>query len=381
MKRTPRLFLLCLALLFLSLSHFEPSSAKNESSSAVPIQESMSQQGDKLRPLSQEVTAIDAKQFEGASANLGQDEKSDIAVVASYQNDTSIPPRKMKPHPMVSKTQSEANENPKIPNNHKDSPDPVVQDRFDILPNMAMPSMPSPLLNFNGIPYPGVACNCAPPDTDGEVGATQYVQIVNDGFQVFNKTTGVSQLGPIGISTIWSGFSGPCETSGHGDPVVLYDQLANRWLISQFAGVGNPTDECVAVSTTSDATGSYNRYAFHLGSNFFDYPKLAVWPDAHYMAMNVFDSSGSNFLGPQAFAFQRANMLTGAAATFVTPGISPSDVFMPSDLDGSILPPAGTANPFVTFPSNGAYTIRMFHADFATPGNTTFNILGNPSAA
>jgi hypothetical protein len=121
------------------------------------------------------------------------------------------------------------------------------------------PAMPRQ--NFEGIGFPGVSCNCAPPDTNGEVGATQYVQIVNEGFQVFDKTTGASLLGPSGISTIWSGFGGVCQNNGNGDPVVLYDQLADRWVISQFAGVSVPTDECVAISTTGDATGSYYRYA------------------------------------------------------------------------------------------------------------------------
>ena len=101
-------------------------------------------------------------------------------------------------------------------------------------------SMPAPILNFDGIPFPGVVCNCAPPDTNGEVGLTQYVQIVNEGYQVFNKTTGASVLGPSAISTIWTGFGGVCETNGDGDPIVLYDQIANRWLISQFAGTVDP---------------------------------------------------------------------------------------------------------------------------------------------
>ena len=79
------------------------------------------------------------------------------------------------------------------------------------------------------------------------------------------------------------------------------------------------TDECVAVSTTSDATGTYNRYGFHLGSNFFDYPHLAVWPDAYYMSMNVFNSAGTAYLGPQPFAFDRTAMLAGAPATFISP--------------------------------------------------------------
>src|SRR5439155_15735887 len=134
----------------------------------------------------------------------------------------------------------------------------------------------------------------------------------------FNKTNGASVWGPFGITTLWSGFGGVCETAGDGDPVVLYDQLANRWVISQFAGASVPTDECVAVSATSDATGSYHRYDFHLGSNFFDYPKLSVWPDAYYLAENVFNSAGTQYLGPQPFALDRTSMLSGAAATFVT---------------------------------------------------------------
>src|SRR5205085_10208534 len=91
-------------------------------------------------------------------------------------------------------------------------------------------------------------------------------------------------------------------------------------LISQFAGSGSAvTDECVAVSTTSDANGSYYRYGFHLGTNFYDYPHLSVWPDGYYMSMNVFDATGTAYLGPQAFAFDRISMLSGLSASFVSP--------------------------------------------------------------
>ena len=244
--------------------------------------------------------------------------------------------------------------------------------------------MPATVQNFDGIGFPGVACNCAPPDTNGDVGATQYVQIVNEGFQVFDKTTGASKLGPSGISTIWSGFGGVCQSNGNGDPVVLYDQLADRWVISQFAGVSVPTDECVAVSTTGDATGSYYRYDFHLGSNFFDYPHLSVWPDGYYMSMNVFNASGTAFLGPQPFAFDRARMLSGLPATFVTTGItggSGEEVYLPADLDGSTLPPAGAPATFVEFPGGGAYRTFHFHADFTTPANSSFTLFGSPAAA
>ncbi len=145
------------------------------------------------------------------NANLGQDQKADITVTASYQNDTSIPLRDMKPQPATPKTVNEANKNPKIPTKHKDSPDPVVQSSFNELKSLVMPNMPTPILNFDGIVFPGVACNCAPPDTNGEVGATQYVQMVNEGFQVFNKATSASMLGPVGISTIWTGSAVPAK--------------------------------------------------------------------------------------------------------------------------------------------------------------------------
>ena len=280
-----------------------------------------------------------------------------VIVGTSYHNDISPPLRDMKPLPIESLGEHEANENPRIPAHHEDSPDEVVQDQ-----HVSSPSMPGTILSFDGIPFPGVACNCAPPDTDGEVGLTQYVQIVNLGFQVFEKTTGASVLGPLAISTIWAGFGGVCENSGLGDPVVLYDQLANRWLISQFAGTPVPTDECVAISTTSDATGSYNRYGFHLGSNFFNYPKLSVWPDAYYMSMIVLDQTTMAYLGPQPFAFDRAAMLAGLSATFVSTGITvgpTEDPYLPADLVGSTLPAAGAPATFVEWPGTGLINGRL----------------------
>lgn len=137
-----------------------------------------------------------------------------------------------------------------------------------------------------------------PPDTNGAVGKTQYVQIVNEAFNVFDKSTGAAMLrSPKGISSLWSGTGILCESGGMGDPIVLYDQLADRWVINQFAGASYPTDECIAISTSGDATGTYYRYDFFLGNNFQDYPKLSVWPDAYYMSINVFNPSTNAFLG------------------------------------------------------------------------------------
>src|SRR5688572_12692157 len=313
-----------------------------------------------------------------------QGQGKNVSVVASEHNDTSAPLRELPQHPVKFKERKEANKNPKvIPHRHIDRADPVVQ-TSESGPSAPTVGMPGTSLNFDGVPFPGVSCNCAPPDTDGEVGDTQYVQIVNEGFQVFNKTNGASQLGPSGISTIWSGFGGVCENNGSGDPIVLYDQLAGRWLITQFAGVNVPTHECMAVSTTNDATGSYHRYAFQLGSNFFDYPKLSVWPDAYYMSMNVFNSSATAYLGPQPFAFDRAKMLLGLPATFITTGItggSSEETYLPADLDGSILPPPGAPATFVQWPGTGSYRLFHFHVDFVTPANSTFTLFASPPAA
>src|SRR5215813_10135868 len=143
-------------------------------------------------------------------ASLGQNNK--VTVGESVHNDTSPPLRDMKQEKVNKKVEKEANENPKIPasRKHKDSEDTVVQGSS----LMPAPNMPATSLNFDGVPFPGVSCNCAPPDTNGEVGATQYVQIVNEGYQVFDKTTGASQLERSGITTLWRGFVGVCQNNG-----------------------------------------------------------------------------------------------------------------------------------------------------------------------
>ena len=140
-------------------------------------------------------------------------------VIHAWHSDLSRPLREQ---PMIwppIEAEHEANPNPKIPLQHQDGPDPVIQNSF-WQRMINTPSIPSPILSWNGIIYPGVGCNCAPPDPDGEVGKTQYVQMVNEGLQVFDKVTGTSLLGPIAISSIWSGFGGACQNGGNGDPIA-----------------------------------------------------------------------------------------------------------------------------------------------------------------
>src|SRR5437588_4822115 len=263
-----------------------------------------------------------------ANATPEAQQFGETTVIRALRSDLSRP---LHDQPLIwppAQAEHEANLNPKIPHQHQDGPDPVIQSSF-WQRMINTPAIPGPVLTWNGILYPGVGCNCAPPDTDGEVGKTQYVQMVNEGLQVFDKVTGTSVFGPVAIGSIWSGFGGACQ-SGSGDPVVIYDQLADRWVISQFAvptGATVPQDECIAISQTGDATGWWLRYDFHLTCNFLDYPKLGVWPDGYYMAANVFNTLGTAFLGPQPFVFDRVKTLTGdPTATSQTRGITRDSV-------------------------------------------------------
>jgi hypothetical protein len=165
--------------------------------------------------------------------------------------------------------------------------------------------------------------------------------------------------------------------------MVLYDHLANRWIIARIVPISSPPNcECIAISDTSDATGTYHRYGFVLGTNIFANIRLSLWPDAYYMSTDVFNSSGTAYLGPQPFAFERAKLLNGQPGTYITPGLLGSSVppILPAHLDGSTLPPSGAPGTFVGFPRNGQYTTYHFHVDFATPNNSTWTTFATPTA-
>ena len=222
--------------------------------------------------------------------------------------------------------------------------------------------------------FPGVGANgYAPPDTNGAAGTTQYVQWVNVKYAIYDKKGNLIS-GPFPGNHLWSGFGGPCETSNDGDPIAQFDKVANRWVMAQPV-YSSPYTYCVAVSTSSDATGSYNRYAFSIPNNYFpDYPKLAVWPDAYYVSFNTFGSSGNVFTGALACALDRNAMLAGGAAKEVCFQLSPSvDSLLPSDLDGSTPPPAGSPNYFLGLNSNSTgLNLYKFHVDFNNSNNSTF---------
>jgi hypothetical protein len=216
----------------------------------------------------------------------------------------------------------------------------------------------------------------APPDANGAAGLTQYVQLVNADFAVFNKQTGQVMTGfPKPINALFSGFGGLCESTNNGDGIVKYDQLANRWIITQFAFadvLNGPFVQCIAVSTTSDATGAYYRYAYQFDS-FNDFGKLGLWPDAYYMTFNMF---GPINTGPRVCAFNRNAMLVGQTAGMQCKQLSFNEAgsLLPADLDGKKLPPVGNPEYILTlFSSDKTLKLYKFHIDFANPANTTLS--------
>jgi hypothetical protein len=239
-------------------------------------------------------------------------------------------------------------------------------------------------LNFDGLGngFPGFTVTSAPPDTNGAVGATQYVQWVNTSFAVFNKTTGALVYGPASGNSLWQGFGGPCQNNNDGDPIALYDKKANRWLMTQFSVSGGQFYQCVAVSTTSDATGSYRRFAYQFTA-FNDYPKAGVWPDGYYISFNMFNASGTAFLGGRACALDRNQMITPSGTPGPIQCFQLSSSFgglLPSDQDGAADPPAGSPNYFVAFGTN-VLQLWKFHVDWATPASSTFSGPTNISVA
>ncbi len=267
--------------------------------------------------------------------------QSRMTVRREVHRDLSPPLREMiKVTPRPSRVKHEAEPVRRIPL----PPGLSVLEEDPIRQQTAAPFTPVVGTSFEGLgagQY-GFSVTGAPPDANGTVGATQYVQWVNTSFAIFNKTTGALTAGPTAGNALWAGFGGDCQTNNDGDPVVVYDKLAQRWVLSQFSVTTTPYLQCVAVSTTSDATGTYNRYSFQY-NNFDDYPKMGVWPDGYYETFNMFN--GDTFVGADACAYNRTAMLNGQSATQICfqQGSSVGGL-LPSDLDGTTVPPAGSPN-------------------------------------
>jgi hypothetical protein len=203
-----------------------------------------------------------------------------------------------------------------------------------------------------------------PPDPVGDVGPAHYVEMINLAVAVFDKQ-GNRLAGPIAIGDLWAGFPVEDCTDPSGDPIVLYDQLVNRWILSQFTTRGAPFYyNCVAVSKTPDPTGEYYRYAFVTQADgtggaeglyyFPDYPKYGVWTDSYLMTTRDFGDAGG--YGISVYALEKAKMISGnpnarAVQFFIDSEVVPleliGDGLLPADIDGRRRPQANIAAPIL----------------------------------
>jgi len=251
--------------------------------------------------------------------------------------------------------------------------DPAIQSEMGVLNPDS-----SPINNWDGIHN---LSNVYPPDTQGDVGPNHYIQMVNLSFQIWDKS-GTSLYGPVDNSTLWNGFGDPWDGSNDGDPIILYDETADRWMFSQFALPNYPSGpfyELIAITETGDPLGSWYRYAYEF-TDMPDYPKFGVWPDGYYMTINQFSSGSLNWAGAGVAVFERDKMLAGdPSALMIFWDFSPSSdpwSFLPSDFDGNP-PPPGTPNYMVYMNDNAwGYTtdhLRIFECrvDWVTPANST----------
>lgn len=255
--------------------------------------------------------------------------------------------------------------------------DPAVQRSSGGVP------MPAPITTFEGMAGTGPV----PPDVEGDIGPSHYLQWVNTRYTVYNRS-GAPLAPPAAGNSLFQSLPNPndlCRTTNWGDPIVLYDQLADRWVLSQFAFQlprAGPYFQCIAVSTSGNPLGSYCAYSFEVSANVWnDYGKIGLWPDAYYFSFNGVPDSGSPNFTPVAWAVERPKLLTCNPAQMVyfdrsnTPGLAgATDPMLPADLDGSALPPAGQPNPYLMSIDNQPDKLALFefHVDWTNPAASTF---------
>jgi hypothetical protein len=234
-----------------------------------------------------------------------------------------------------------------------------------------------PLLNGTpGIDFEGIGFNIdgEPSDVNLAVGPNHIVQIVNSEWAVYDKTGLIFPGFPKSLGSIWTGLGGAC-TGEQGDPIAQYDRLADRWFLSQIGSAVAPFSLCIAVSKSNDPTGAYSLYEYSFGNNLPDYPHYSVWPTATnpaYLQMAHLFLNPQTFVGTAACAYDRTAMLAGKPSPVqICFTIQNDGGFLPSDLDGSTPPPAGSPGYFITFETSSLHEFRLT-PNFANPAGSTF---------
>jgi hypothetical protein len=255
---------------------------------------------------------------------------------------------------------------------------------------------PPPIANFDGLDFATWGAG-HPPDTNGDVGPTYFIQSVNTSIGVYPKAGG-APVAAFTFNTFMSqgSFGNLCDSDNFGDPVVLYDSFEDRWVITDFAfqldgsnNVINPPGsfQCFAVSKTGDpVTGGWNFYSINTAGGLGDYPKFGIWPDGIYMSANMFDyAAAGSFQSPRVYALNKAQMYAGSPTVQVVTFNAPSADFtlLPSNARLQTgTPPPGTPNYFVsTWQFLNALTVYKFHVDWDRTTLSTFTGPDVPLAA
>jgi hypothetical protein len=275
--------------------------------------------------------------------------------------------RPVLPGPSVTKTRASGAGSP-------NRPAPSTQS-----PAAAERRSPSPSVSFKGLDRAAWGAGI-PPDTTGDVGPNHYVQAVNSSVGIFSKTG--TRLAAFTYDSLFSAAATgtECDDSNQGDPTVVYDQMADRWIIGDFAfsgdGTSPPFYECLAISRSGDPiNGGWWFYAIRTDDAahpwLADYPKMGIWPDGLYMTANMFDDTDT-FQEVRIWAFNRADLYDGLAARMVVADFNKTSYYslMPSNLRGDA-PPAGRPNLLVS-ESQTAYKFQVFkfHVDYVGGGST-----------
>ena len=256
---------------------------------------------------------------------------------------------------------------------------PKLDTRGPLVPNFqSQPSnevTPPTLQSFSGLGV-GLGAGGVPPDTNGDVSPAHYIQWINTSWAIFDKTNGNRISGPTPGNSFWAGFGGACQTTNAGDPLAIWDDTAQRWVMSQFVTTA-PFKQCVAVSTSSDPLGTYHRYEFTLPM-FGDYPHMGVWTDesgsqnAYTLVTHDFSGSPLSFQGASFLAFERDKMLAGQPAAMVR--FSGFDAYgaEPIHLDGTLKARSGSCPTFIHFDgSDSSYLFWDMCLNWATPASST----------
>jgi hypothetical protein len=247
-------------------------------------------------------------------------------------------------------------------------------------------TMPAPIRNFKGLDFAhwGVGWG---PDTSGDVGPNHYVQAVNDSIGIFSKSG--TRLAAFTFNTLWSAAPGPttpCDIKNVAEPSVIYDPLADRWVIADFAWSGlfkGPFYECIAISKSGNPiSGGWWFYPIFFDATLLDdSARFGFWPDAYYTSSNLY-ASGFSFQGVRVFAFDRSRMINGQSIQPVSFDLSAAYFsLLPANLRGA-LPPSGSPEYYAAIdtPSSNTIHVWKFHFDPTTPSNSWFGTSsGNPN--